>query len=93
MPYLRVSPGGMRVPSGKMTIHSPSASRALPCSSTSRTAAGPPLRLTAIARSWRMPQPTNGIQVSSRLSTHTCGGSSSACATVSQLEECLISAM
>ena len=33
-PYLRVSPGGMRVPSGKITIHSPSASRALPCSIT-----------------------------------------------------------
>ena len=52
-PYLRVSPGGMRVPSGKITTHSPSASRALPCSITLRTAVGPAPRSTAIARSWR----------------------------------------
>ncbi len=33
-PYLRFSPTGTRVPSGKITTHNPSASRSLPCSIT-----------------------------------------------------------
>ena len=71
----------------------PAASRALPCASTLRTAAPPAPRSTAIARIKRTAQPRNGTQVSSRLSTHTWSGSSTTCAKVSQLEECLSSAM
>jgi len=40
-----------------------------------------------------MPHPTKGIHSSSRLSTHTCRGKTTAIATVSQEEECFHSAM
>ena len=54
---------------------------------------GPERRSIAIACSWRIPQPTTGIHSSSRLSTQTCRGKTTAIAIVSQEEECFHSAM
>ena len=62
------------------------------CAITWETAELPDLRSMAMACSCKMPQPTNGIQVSSRLSTHTWRGKITAIAIVSQEEECFHSA-
>ena len=50
-PNFRVAPATTRVPSGKMMIHRPSPSRALPCSMTWFTARCPSPRLIAMGRS------------------------------------------
>ena len=75
-----------------MITQSPSASRALPCSSTCATALWPALRSMAMACSSMTPQPTTGIQASSRFSTHTWRGKTTIIAIVSQDEECFQSA-
>ena len=93
MPYLRVCPGATRVPSGYTTTPMPDASRSRPCATTWFTAECPALRLIAIGLYVRTAQPTIGIQVTSRFSSHEAGGTMNICAMVSQAEECFQSDM
>ena len=84
--YAARSPGATRVPSGKITILNPAASRSRPCSANWRKALLPEPRLMAIGESIARPQPKNGIHSSSRFITHTCGGKTVCQASVSHAD-------
>ena len=68
---------------------SPARRRSLPRRAICRSAAMPRPRLIAIGLISARPQPKNGIQSSSRLSTCTCGGKICWKASVSQADWCL----
>src|SRR5690606_1141818 len=67
--YLPCAPARVRVPSGKMMIHRPSASLRVPWRTTCSNASLPRLRSMWIMPSNAMPQPKNGMNSSSRLNT------------------------
>ena len=66
----------------------PAASRSRPRSSTWFTARCPAPRSIAMHFSSQDAQPTSGIQRISRFSTQACGGNTTICAIVSQVEVC-----
>ena len=66
----------------------PAASRSRPRSSTWFTARWPAPRSIAMHFSSHDAQPTSGIQRISRFSTQACGGNTTICAIVSQVEVC-----